>query len=43
MVKDVDKIYRIYDGKKECADEIIFDIYEIILEKLDGESLTKKP
>lgn len=43
MVKEADKIYRIYDEEKEFADEIIFDIYEIILEKLDGDPLTKKP
>ena len=43
MIKDIDKIHRIYDDEKDGMDNILFDIYEIILEKLDGDSLTKKP
>ena len=42
MIKDVDKIHRIYNDEKDSGEDILFDIYEIILEKLDGDSLTKK-
>ena len=41
MVKDTNKIIRVYNEERN-SDEIIFDIYEIILEKLDSESLVKE-
>jgi len=40
MRQEINKIIRVYNEEKN-GDEIIFDIYEIILEKLDSESLVK--
>jgi len=37
----INKIIRVYDEERN-NDEIIFDVYEVILEKLDNESLVKK-
>ena len=37
----INKIVRVYDEERN-NDEIIFDVYEVILEKLDNESLVKK-
>jgi len=37
----INKIIRVYDEERN-NDEIIFDVYEMILEKLDNESLVKK-
>ena len=42
VTKEANKINRIYKTDSE-NDEIIFDVYEMILEKLDNESLVKKP
>ena len=41
MVKDTNKIIRVYDEKRN-GDEIFFDVYELILAKLDSESLVKE-
>ena len=41
MVKDTNKIIRVYDEERN-GDEIIFDVYELILAKLDSESLVKE-
>jgi len=41
MRTGINKIIRVYDEERD-NDEIIFDAYEIILEKLDNESLVKK-
>lgn len=42
MRPEINKIIRIYDEEKSSYDEIIFDIYEIILAKLDSKSLVKE-
>ena len=40
MDQKIDNIYRSYKDKdNEKVDDILFDIYEIILAKLDDESL----
>ncbi len=40
MDQKIDNIYRSYKNKdNEKVDDILFDIYEIILAKLDDESL----
>jgi hypothetical protein len=41
MRTGINRIIRVYDEERD-NDEIIFDAYEIILEKLDNESLVKK-
>jgi len=41
MIQKTNKIIRVYNEEMN-GDEIIFDIYEIILEKLDSESLVKE-
>jgi len=41
MVKDTNKIIRVYDEERN-GDEIFFDVYELILTKLDSESLVKE-
>ena len=41
MVQEINKITRIYD-KENNADEIFFDVYELILAKLDDELLVKE-
>ena len=41
MRTGINKIIRVYDEERN-NDEIIFDVYEMILEKLDNESLVKK-
>jgi len=41
MVKDDNKIIRVYDEERN-GDEIFFDVYELILAKLDSESLVKE-
>jgi len=41
MVKDTNKIIRVYNEERN-GDEIIFDVYELILAKLDSESLVKE-
>ena len=40
MVKDINKIIRVYDEERN-GNEIFFDIYELILTKLDCELLVK--
>ena len=41
MVEETNKIIRVYDKEKN-NDEIFFDVYELILAKLDNESLVKE-
>ena len=41
MVKDTNKIIRVYEEERN-GDEIFFDVYELILAKLDSESLVKE-
>jgi hypothetical protein len=41
MVEEINKIIRVYDKEKN-NDEIFFDVYELILAKLDNESLVKE-
>ena len=41
MVQEINKIIRVYDKEKN-NDEIFFDVYELILAKLDNESLVKE-
>ena len=41
MVEEINKVIRVYDKEKN-NDEIFFDIYELILAKLDNESLVKE-
>ena len=41
MVEEINKIIRVYDKEKN-NDEIFFDVYELILAKLDSESLVKE-
>jgi len=41
MVQKTNKIIRIYDEERN-SDEIFFDVYELILAKLDSESLVKE-
>ncbi len=41
MVKDTNKIIRVYEEERS-SDEIFFDVYELILAKLDSESLVKE-
>lgn len=41
MIQKTNKIIRVYNEERN-GDEIIFNIYEIILEKLDSESLVKE-
>ena len=41
MVKDTNKIIRVYNEERN-GDEIFFDVYELILTKLDSESLVKE-
>jgi len=40
MKKEINKIIRVYDEEGN-GDEIFFDIYELILSKLDSELLVK--
>ncbi|MBA7666757.1 hypothetical protein ES703_74838 [subsurface metagenome] len=41
MVQKTNKIIRVYDGERN-NDEIFFDVYELILAKLNSESLVKE-
>ena len=41
MVKDTNKIIRVYNEERN-GDDIFFDVYELILAKLDSESLVKE-
>jgi len=41
VIQEIDKINRIYKTDRE-NDEVIFDVYDMILEKLDNESLVNK-
>jgi hypothetical protein len=41
MVEEINKIIRVYDKEKN-NDEIFFDVYELILAKIDNESLVKE-
>ena len=41
MIKDANKIIRVYEEEKN-GDEIFFDVYELILAKLDSETLVKE-
>jgi len=41
MIKDTNKIIRVYEVEKN-GDGIFFDVYELILTKLDSESLVKE-
>jgi len=41
MVQKTNKIIRIYDEERN-SDEIFFDVYKLILTKLDSESLVKE-
>ena len=41
MIKDTNKIIRVYEEEKN-GDEIFFDVYELILAKLDSETLVKE-
>ncbi len=41
MDKDINRTIRVYNEERN-GDEIFFDIYELILEKLDSESLVKE-
>jgi hypothetical protein len=41
MVQEINKITRFYD-KENNGDEIFFDVYELILAKLDDELLVKE-
>ena len=41
MVQEINKITRSYD-KENNGDEIFFDVYELILAKLDDELLVKE-
>ena len=41
MVQEINKIIRVYDKEKN-NDEIFFDVYELILAKLDNELLVKE-
>ena len=41
MVEEINKIIRVYDKEKN-NDEIFFDVYELILAKLDNVSLVKE-
>jgi hypothetical protein len=41
-IQEINKINRIYKTDRD-NDEVIFDVYEMILEKLDDELLEKKP
>jgi hypothetical protein len=40
MKKEINKIIRVYDEERS-GDEIFFDIYELVLSKLDSELLVK--
>jgi len=41
MIQKTNKIIRVYDEERD-SDEIFFDVYELILAKLDSESLVKE-
>jgi len=41
VIQEINKINRIYKTDRE-NDEVIFDVYDMILEKLDNESLVNK-
>ena len=41
MMQEINKIIRVFDKEKN-NDEIFFDVYELILAKLDNESLVKE-
>jgi len=42
MAQEIKKISRLYN-KENSGDEIFYDVYELILSKLDDELLVKKP
>jgi len=41
MIQKTNKIIRVYEEEKN-GDEIFFDVYELILAKLDSETLVKE-
>ncbi len=41
MVQEINKVTRFYE-KENNGDEILFDVYELILAKLDDELLVKE-
>lgn len=41
MIQKTNKIIRVYNEEKN-GDEIFFDVYELILAKLDSETLVKE-
>ena len=41
MIQKTNKIIRVYDEERD-SDEIFFDVYELILDKLDSESFVKE-
>ena len=41
MVQEINKIIRVYDTERN-NDEIIFDVYDMILTKLDNDLLVKE-